>query len=401
MAFIPWSQQVSGARFGEPPEAKPPEKEYGWPWEKRWWEEPWRGLYETTPEGTRGAANIPTWIRDIGIGLTGGTALSGLTGGAALAGVGAALGKIPVVGGLLGFPASHSLLTGLGLTGLGAMQGGEAPTTPAPETAIPVTPVAPTTTPVAPTLPQPGEGIGETTGPLGQPQTVEVGGQQFWWNPTGGIYGTGGWDLIPTRTAGLTPEQQIAQAEADRLAALERAKVSAGTTAEQRAAEMATREAERAFQAAQAEAARQAQMEQIRLQYQLEQRAMMAQLEQQQQMQEAQAMQQRQAQEAMAAQQMAQMYAADPYKYWAQLGQGTPEAVARLTGGQIGAGEQMGQVPLSVPSAQWWGNLLPSEQQQIGGGLNWLGVNPEDWYSMYQRMIPGLGSRQIEPMWAR
>jgi len=81
---------------------------------------------------------------------------------------------------------------------------------------------------------------------------------------------------------------------------------------------------------------------------------------------------------------------------------GTPGAVARLTGGQVGPGQPFQQgVPLSTPSAQWWQNLLPSEQQQIAGGLNWLGVSPEDWYSMYQRMIPGLGTRQMEPVWAR
>jgi len=139
---------------------------------------------------------------------------------------------------------------------------------------------------------------------------------------------------------------------------------------------------------------------------------------------------QRQIQEASAAQQMAQMYAADPYKYWAQLGAGTPEAVARLTGyqglsakelgalspherakyigeleerypGQVAPGEEMQHTPLSTPSQQWWGNLLPSEQQQIMGGVNWLGIDPMDWYSMQQRMIPGLGARQLEPAWAR
>ena len=58
-------------------------------------------------------------------------------------------------------------------------------------------------------------------------------------------------------------------------------------------------------------------------------------------------------------------------------------------------------VPLSQPSQQWWGNLLPSEQQQIAGGLNWMGIDPQDWYAMQQRMIPGLGSRQMGPTWAR
>ena len=139
------------------------------------------------------------------------------------------------------------------------------------------------------------------------------------------------------------------------------------------------------------EAQRAARIQELELQMQLEQQAMERQMEMQ-----------RGTQAASAAQQMAQMYAADPYKYWAQLGAGTPEAVARLTGGQVGAGEQFQQgVPFSTPSQQWWGNLLPSEQQQISGGLNWLGVNPQDWFAMQQRMIPGLGARQIEPSWAR
>ncbi len=236
-------------------------------------------------------------------------------------------------------------------------------------------PVQQTTTPITPTtppdiiLPQPGEGIGESTGPVGQPTIIEVGGQTFWWNPTGGVYGTGGWDVMPKQ--GLTPEQQAQQAEADRQAALIRANIGVLSPEQQ---------------IQQAEAERQAQMERLRTQYELE----------------------RQMQAAQAAQQMAQMYAADPYKYWAQLGQGTPEAVSRLTqaagqqpGGAILPGQQMRQIPLSTPSAQWWGNLLPSEQQQIAGGLNWLGINPEDWYSMYQRTIPGLNQRQVEPQWAR
>jgi len=227
-----------------------------------------------------------------------------------------------------------------------------------PGTKEPMAGVTPTTPPVAPapaptttpTLPTPGEDVG--AGTPTQP-TFFTDEQGIRW-----IYDeyTGAWSQVnaptPPRTdTGLTPEQQIAQAETQRAA----------------------------------------QVEQIKLQMQLEQQAMERQMEMQRQMQAA-----------SAAQQMAQMYAADPYKYWAQMGAGTPEAVARLTGGQVGAGEQFQQgVPLSTPSQQWWGNLLPSEQQQISGGLNWLGVNPQDWFAMQQRMIPGLGARQIEPSWAR
>lgn len=208
-------------------------------------------------------------------------------------------------------------------------------------------------------LPEPGTDF-ETGGPGDEPLISDDG--RFWWNPTGGLYGTGGWDILPTQgVQGMTPEQQMAEYAKQRdWEALE--------STQQQASQMAMLQAQGGFE---------------------------------QQLLEAQSGYARGQQEAGAAQQMAQMYAADPYKYWAQMGQGTPEAVARLTGGEIGAGEQFGHVPLSVPSQQWWGNLLPSEQEQIGGGLNWLGVDPQDWYSMKQRMIPGMGSRQMGPSWAR
>lgn len=201
-------------------------------------------------------------------------------------------------------------------------------------------------------VPKPGE---EEEDKFSRPFFEEINGQLVFWNPTGGMYGGGGYELVgpvgTTGAMGLTAEQQIAQAEEDR----------------------------------------RAQQELLQMQFGYEQ-----------QLDRLQAQWMREQQAASAAQQMAQMYAADPYKYWAQLGMGTPGAVARLTGGQVSPGQPFQQgVPLSTPSAQWWQNLLPSEQQQIAGGLNWLGINPEDWYSMYQRMIPGLGARQLEPMWAR
>jgi hypothetical protein len=324
---------------------------------KPWWRDmaehwtmPWQAEHWTDPQ--------PEWTRTVGkaglgAGLLAGGALLGGYGIPAaaswLSGVmpgltGAALPLVshPTLGGILGGGAGLMTSSIMAPGELGQPSKAVTPTAPAPTAPTPTTP---------PVLPQPGEGFPTgTPEATGQPQVMEVGGQQFWWNPTGGIYGTGGWDLITPKAPELTPEQQLAESAAQRAA----------------------------------------QLEQIKLQYELEQQAMVRQADIQSRMQEAQA-----------AQQMAQMYAADPYKYWAQMGQGTPGAVARLTGGQIAPGEQMGQVPLSTPSAQWWGNLLPSEQQQIAGGLNWLGVNPEDWYSMYQRMIPGLGSRQMGPMWAR
>lgn len=248
------------------------------------------------------------------------------------------------LGGIPGWMGKHKAATaGLGVLGFLGLPnlfgGGEA----APPMAPPeIPPEIPTTDPDVPPSGLPPPGSDEYTGePFGQPQIIEVDGDRFWWNPMG-QGGRGNWEKLPSGGAaagGLTPEQQMAMAESDRQSA----------------------------------------MEQIRLQYQLA----------------------REQQGAGAAQDLTQMYAADPYKYWAQLGQMTPEAVARLTGGAQQPGEPFSPHPFSYPSAQWWGNLLPSEQQQIGGALGWMGINPQDWYSMYQRMIPGLGQRQVEPQWAR
>jgi len=192
----------------------------------------------------------------------------------------------------------------------------------------------------APGLPTPGL---DDFGLGGEPQVVEVEGRQFWYDP-----GTGTWSLL----------SEVADVGAAQPSAAE---IQAQTQLQ--------------IQQMQSQAA----MEQMNRQYEL----------------------QRQLQSAQEAQGMAQMYAADPYKYWAQMGQLTPEAVARLTGGEVEPGEPFKGVPLSYPSMQWWQNLLPSEQQQILGALNWMGISPEDWLTMLQRMIPGLGSRQMEPLWAR
>jgi len=239
----------------------------------------------------------------------------------------------------------------------------------------------------------------------GQPPNIaNVGGYNFIQNPV-----TGQWTPLPFQPQErryLTPEQQLAESAAER--ALRQALAQGGYkqqmalaqyqnqqemerliyTWQQRLAEEAMQQAGRAGRGGGRGGGGRGggwggggmnRLAEIRLQYEL----------------------QRQLQEAQAAQQMAQMYAANPNKYWAQIHGLTPEAVARLTGGQIEAGEKFGHVPLSMPSMQWWANLLPSEQEQILGAVNWLGINPEDWMSTFQRMIPGLGSRQMEPMWAR
>ena len=345
-------EMIKMAQAGQWTPPSPPEKRRGLfkGWTMPWQEEHWQ--------------NQPAWSRiagqvGLGAGLTAGGLALGLAAPAGLAWLSQYAPWLtgPALGAMAHPTATAAVPTIAGLAGSQAM--GTAPpiNVPGMEAALPGGGVAPPTppTPVAPpTLPQPGEvtTTGEPTGPGEPPQIVEVEGQRFWWNSQGGMYGTGGWELLRApQVPGLTPEQEIAQAEAERAH----------------------------------------QMETLQLQYQLEQQLM-----------KAQAGQGREAQQAGAAQQMAQMYAADPYKYWAQLGMGTPEAVSRLTGGEVKPGQQFQQgVQLSTPSAQWWGGLLPSEQQQIMGGLNWMGVDPQDWAAMYQQMIPGLGQRQMGPVWAR
>ena len=322
------------------------------PWQQEHWENqrPW----------TRTAGKI-----GLGVGMTAGAAALGLAAPGLAFGLGT---RVPWLSGLAGWGAQAAPAAGamskLGwLGGLGGLlgyanipkEGAQAPVAPGqPEGEAP-----PPTTP--PILPEPGDMGGGGTTALEQPQVIEVEGQKFWWNPTGGIYGTGGWQALSTQQQRLTPEQELAEATAGRT---------------QETAESA---AQRAHQ-----------MEMLNLQIGAEQGAI-----------GQQSINRQAEQEAMAEQQMQQMYAADPYKYWAQQGTPTPEAVARLQQG-VEPGAPPTQTPLSTPSAQWWGNLLPSEQQQIGGGVNWMGVDPQDWYSMYQRMIPGMGSRQQQvPQWAR
>lgn len=406
MAFAPWTQQpalppiLMGEEEDEekrkkkvtPPPPPPPE-------EPSWWEKGIGRLQETggftMPWQAEHWENQPAWSRNIGkaalgIGLTaGGAAL----GGAALpAALGSASGFLPWLTGpaltAMAHPTALGLLGGLGgLTASSIMAPGGAGE-PAPYEPGPYEPAmapTPTPTPTPSVLPEPGEEWG--VGPEGEPQVITVGDQQFWWNPTGGMYGTGGWDLIPARARGLTPEQQIEQARLDREAAERRTGITAGMTPEQ---EIEQLRIQRQWEAQQSAAQREQQMQVLQTQGGFEQQRLAEQ-----------AGFAREHQMAGAAQRMSQMYAAEPYKYWAQMGGGTPESVARLTGGEIAPGEAMGQVPLSMPSQQWWGNLMPSEQQQIMGGVNWLGIDPQDWFAMKQRMIPGMGSRQMGPTWAR
>jgi hypothetical protein len=101
-----------------------------------------------------------------------------------------------------------------------------------------------------------------------------------------------------------------------------------------------------------------------------------------------------------------QMYAADPYKYWVQNSlkntgamPNTPWYMSQLSNGQVNTGDPWKATPLAPPSPQWWNNLLPSEQQTAQGAAGWMGVNPEDFMSIYKKMIPG---REFQPVgWQR
>lgn len=385
MAFTPWTEQSKGAKFGEEPSVDE---------EKRKWWELWKADERTQTQlgqAYEQEQGRPGWQQFLlGPSITqepGGGAYSPLLRGVPPTVGIPGTGGVGLAGGMLGGPTAaqsaanqlwkvpqwmgqHKLLAGAGALATYAgfenlryqatppgMTSGPDETWPSRGVAPPGmvqsgappmlqedgTPITPTEETV--TLPKPGDDI---TG---------VGGQPLFFTDESGIrwvYNdyTGQWTQVQAPAVrGLTAEQEIAQAQMER-------------------------EHQQAL---------------LRQQYELERGAMTQQSEAE-----------RGTQQAGAAQQMAQMYAADPYKYWAQMGMGTPGAVARLTGGEIGPGEPFQQgVPLSMPSQQWWGNLLPSEQQQISGGLNWLGVDPQDWYSMKQRMIPGLEQRQISPQWAR
>ena len=377
MPMQPWMERpVQGSLAGE----QPPRQETGGFWNrlKDYTFSGKPGGFSINPFELYGSEYTPTWAKLAGAGA-GIVGLGALGGAAALSGSPMALAAT----GALGSKAPQVLdwLSGAGKSGLGivphwaqiAAPLGYMGYTNRPGTKEPTAGAIPPTTPsvpvptTEPNLPQPGEGGG-----------AEAPTQPTFFTDEQGIRwirdeDTGTWSQVdvptlPRTDTGLTPEQQLGEFEAQRTARIQ----------------------------------------EIELQMEM----------------------QRQMQEASAAQQMTQMYAADPYKYWAQLGAGTPEAVARLTGyqglsakelgalspherakyigeleerypGQVAPGEEMQHTPLSTPSQQWWGNLLPSEQQQIMGGVNWLGIDPMDWYSMQQRMIPGLGARQLEPAWAR
>ncbi|KKN27044.1 hypothetical protein LCGC14_0868520 [marine sediment metagenome] len=361
MTMAPWTEEPA-----TPPgtEKKPPTRKFFAPWEANWWQS----------QNPGGLGNWRNWV-------SGFEQASKLTApfsmmAQAPAATGQALSAArPVLGQAIGqagknvggWMKRHPFAS---LVGAGAAYTGyqNLPQPPGPSLSdVPLGPELPygfvppevwppikdvSTEPGAdPTLPVPGQGQGAGNAP----EVVTVGDRQFWWNATGGAIGTGTWELMqpvrPAQPPGLTAEQEMAENQRQREAAM------------------------------------------AQLQYQYGQEGLL-----QTQQEEA----SRAATAAEAAQLQASVFANDPYKYWAQMGQGTPEAVARLTGGQVSPGEQFQQgVPLSTPSQQWWGNLLPSEQKQVTGGVNWLGIDPNDWLAMQQRMIPGLGARQMGPQWAR
>ncbi len=397
MPMQPWMQ----------PATLPPGAEQQVPQAKKnWWERGTERYGETggftMPWQPEHWANQPAWTRNVGkfglgVGMAAGIAGAGMGVPGAMFGIGS---RIPWLGGLakagLGLAPKAGGFGKLGamgkLGGLGGLFGsafmapgsvGRPPTAQEraaeletirgglPKEAPGDTPVQPqagapkvgdtrsgTDTSGRPTIetytedgtwvsPEMGAGMGD------QPRVVTVNGRQFWWDKVGGIYGTGSWEVLPEQKRVGTLEDQIAKM---------RAEFDIG---QQQASAQQTRDIDykRQVLEMQSEATRQQQAEATQ-------------------------------------QQIAAMYLQDPYKYWAQLGQGTPESVAALTGGQLQAGQPAQYAQMGLPSAQWWGSQAPSQQQQVLGGLNWMGVDPQDWLNRYQQLIPGSGGRPTTT-WAK
>ena len=97
-------------------------------------------------------------------------------------------------------------------------------------------------------------------------------------------------------------------------------------------------------------------------------------------------------------QRLIQQWGEQPSRYyipltWAATGKAptTPEAVAALQG--VTPGEELQALPMETPSLQFWNSLVPEEQQQILGTADWLGISPETFMNIYQRMVPGVSDR--------
>lgn len=312
----------------------------------------------------------------------------------------------------------------------------EAPEAPAP---------APSTSPSS-NLPIPGAGTGDEPYIITDPS-----GERFWWNP-----GKSSWErlpLPPEPSQGTTPAERLL----DRLADIRykqdhaRAQTELSNATADRADARSAREIQAAddrVKEAQAgiyrveqlrqdrEDARQEKLLKSRRDELAAQRFIAPQgldqhlwdvmspqerLEYQQNVQSfgeknraIQSMRQAQGTDFMGRQQ--QQYFSNPDYYWYLSGarpswveQGpeatVPASVQALTQGQgqgqALAGQQGGRPSsLGVPSAQWWAQLLPSQQRQVMGGLNWTGQNPQDWLAQLQRLVPGRNTGQ--PIsWAR
>lgn len=385
MTMAPWGQQPAVAP--DAPQKQPPKQK------KNWWEQglanleqaggfsmPWQAKHwdpQFTPEWARVGGAVGGVVGGLaGLGALG-LAAPGLLAGAGRMAMPPAAGmQFPGIGRMIGQAGREALTAvprwmrqhpvetlfglGAGAIGLANLPGGEA-LTPPPSLpgGIPPTVADPGTPPTSPTdLPEPGDKE------KGKPQpTFFTDAQGNRWQLVDPL--TNKWEMVqPPYVRGESAEQTAERAKLDREAR------SRDAAAQQKA-----------------------QMERLTTEEGIESRLW-----------EERGIQERGMQEAAAAQAMAQMYAADPYKYWAQMGLGTPEAVSRLTQGEqgIAPGEQFQPgVPLSMPSQQWWGNLLPSEQQQISGAVNWMGIDPADWQATRERMIPGMASRQMEARFRR
>ncbi len=74
--------------------------------------------------------------------------------------------------------------------------------------------------------------------------------------------------------------------------------------------------------------------------------------------------------------------------------------VKNCTGTRISEG-----IEISVPSAQWWNNLLPSQKEQVLQTVDWLCKHKKDWrcknredyLAMIKRCMPGASPMRIIP----
>lgn len=77
-----------------------------------------------------------------------------------------------------------------------------------------------------------------------------------------------------------------------------------------------------------------------------------------------------------------------------------PDYIAKMVKGYHPGDRISPTMELSIPSAQYWNNLLPSQQRKVLELLEWLGQDKNDYLAMIKRSIPGHPS-DIRLHWKR